>query len=404
MLSSSETSFARQHRIPLFCTVTLLFWFSMYTCVPILAAYVEHLGASHKMAGIIVGAYGFSQMLLRIPVGVLSDRFHKRRIFINFGIAFSILSGLGLVVTQDLTLILLMRALAGAAAATWVDFTILFTSYYKHNESTKAIGTISFYNSLGQMFGILSGGWMADHMGWSASFWIGSLVGAIGLAGSFYLVEKYEQSAQPITMQGVLKVAGDRTLLIVSGLAILSQMLSFATVFGFTPVYAQSLGATKLDMGLLTFFSSLPVALASLVGGRMLAGRLGERRIVVWGFVLTGVFTATIPFFTQLWVLIVTQAIAGFGRGLSFPVLMSQSIKHMPADKRTTAMGFFQSIYGLGMFIGPVFMGMIGDWFDLRQGFVLLGAIGLATALLSHYLIRGERKPSTSAGPTSASA
>src|SRR5436305_3388851 len=58
------------NRIPLFCFVTLVFWFSMYTCVPILTAYLKDLGVSNRMAGLIVGMYGLSQMPLRIPVGV----------------------------------------------------------------------------------------------------------------------------------------------------------------------------------------------------------------------------------------------------------------------------------------------------------------------------------------------
>ncbi|MEH7388428.1 MFS transporter, partial [Bacillus sp. JJ1521] len=100
------TTIKEGNRIPLFCMVTLLFWVSMYTCVPILAAYLEHLGASYKMAGLVVGMYGLTQMLLRIPVGVISDRLHIRKIFIIFGILFSILSGIGILFIQEVSWIL----------------------------------------------------------------------------------------------------------------------------------------------------------------------------------------------------------------------------------------------------------------------------------------------------------
>ncbi|SEC31720.1 MFS transporter [Paenibacillus sp. GP183] len=379
-------------RIPLFCAVTLLFWMSMYTSVPIMAPYVESLGGSHQLAGWIVGMYGISQMLLRIPVGIMSDRFHKRKLFITFGLFFTGLCGLGLWYTNDFTWILILRALAGAAAATWVDFTVLFTSYFKHEESTKAIGMISFYNSIGQMFGIMMAGWIADSRGWEASFLLGAGIGVVGLLGSLFLVEKVEMNAPKITLRGVVEVAGNRMLLMVSLLAILSQVIVFATVFGFTPVYAEQLGASKLDMALLTFISSLPVALASLFGSGLWSARFGEKRVAVFGFVLMGVFTITIPFTHTLWVLMLTQAIAGFGRGLSFPVLMGLSIKYMTAEKRATAMGFFQAIYGLGMFIGPVLMGVVGDWFQLSQGFLVLGILGCLTAVLSQWLIKSENK------------
>ena len=363
----------------------------MYTCVPILTAYVEYLGASHKMAGLIVGMYGFSQMLLRIPVGIASDRLHKRKLFIVFGLLFTTLAGVGILVTKELTWILILRALAGAAAATWVDFTILFTSYYRNEETTKAIGTISVYNNLGQMFGILCGGWVADLYGWEASFLLGAAVGTIGLAGSFFLVEKFEEGAQKITARGVVEVAGDRTLLIVSSLSILFQVITFATVFGFTPVYAQELGASKFDMGLLTFCSTFPTAMAAWIGGRHLAQRIGEKNVVVLGFVLGGVFTILIPFTSNLALLMLSQAIAGFGRGFSFPVLMSLSIKHMEPGKKATAMGFFQAIYGFGMFLGPGFMGATGDFLTMKLGFVIIGAIGCLAAVLSYLLLKEKR-------------
>jgi MFS family permease len=379
---------SRSYRIPLFCFVTLLFWMSMYTCVPILAAYAEYLGASHKMAGLIVGMYGLSQMLLRIPVGVVSDRYHKRKIFIVFGLLFSVLAGIGILVMQEPLWILILRALAGAAAATWVDFTILFTSYYAKEETTRAIGTLTVYNSLGQMLGILAGGWFADAYGWESSFLVGAVVGIIGMAGALFLVEKKEPNAAKLTLSGVAEVSRDRMLLTVSGLSILFQVLTFATVFGFTPVYAQSLGATKFDLGLLTFFSTVPTAIASWIGGKYMAEKIGEKAVVTIGFVLSGLFTLLIPFTGSLWLLIATQAFAGFGRGFTTPVLMSLSIKHMDTGRRATAMGFYQAIYGLGMFAGPLFMGFAGDVLTLKEGFVIVGLLGCATSAAGYFLIK----------------
>src|SRR3990172_6815779 len=59
--------------------VTFFFWASLYVYVPILAVYAQSLGASLSMVGLVVGAYGISQLLLRIPLGIQSDR-HGRRL------------------------------------------------------------------------------------------------------------------------------------------------------------------------------------------------------------------------------------------------------------------------------------------------------------------------------------
>jgi len=380
------------YRLPLFCLVTSLFWFSMYTYVPVLTSYIESLGASHKMAGAIIGSYGFVQMILRIPLGILSDRMHKKKIFITMGLFFAALSSIGLLLSSNLSFILMFRALTGVAAATWVDFTILFSSYYKKEETTKAMGTISFFNSLGQMTAMYMGGMLADKAGYTSTFALGTAVGVVGIVLSFFLIENHEESAQKITLRGLTEVITNKNLIYISLIAVLSQLLTFATTYGFTPVFADmQFHISKYEMGILTLFSSLPTAVASILGGRYYSRKYGEKKTIIGGFILVGIFTAIVPFIKFFWLLLLTQAFVGFGRGLSFTMLLGLSIKDMPLSKRSTAMGFFQSIYGLGMFLGPFVMGLIGDLISLNQGFVFLGIIGLLTGLLSYIFIQSKQ-------------
>lgn len=377
------------NRIPLFYLVTLIYWFSMYTTVPILAAYVEYLGASYKMAGLIVGMYGLIQMVIRLPLGIISDRLQKHKVFIVFGLMFSVLSGIGILVTQELTWILFLRVLAGAAAATWVDFTVLFTRYFAKEKTSKALGTLSSCSTLGQMLGILSGAWVAEHYTWEYSFLLGAFVGIIGFIGAFFIVEeKQDDSVEPINLTNVIKLCQNKTLLTVSFLSIVFQLLIFATVFGFTPVYAQSLAASKFDMGLLMFFSTFSTVIASWFGGTVLTQKFGEKKVLLIGLILISVFTIIIPFITSVSALIFTQAISGIGRGLVAPILLSLSIIHIHITHRSTAMGIYQSLYSFGMFLGPMFMGIIGDLFNLQQGFIILGLLGGLLVVLSHVLLR----------------
>ena len=382
----------KNNRIPLFCFITLLYWASLYTYVPVLTLYIESLGATHKMAGMIVGSYGFVQMLLRIPVGIISDRLHKRKIFISIGLTLSLFSALGLLLFKDLSLILIFRGLAGAAAATWVDFTILFTSYYKREETSKAIGTINFYNTMGQTLAMFAGSYAADYFGWEAVFIMGVIIAAVGMILSIFIKENFDTNSEPLTIEGFKSVASDKTLITVSLFAILSQVVTFSTVYGFTPLFAGSiLQLSKFNMGILTISSSLPTAFASLYAGRVLLKRFNESTIILLGFILTGIFTITIPFTNSIWLLILTQIISGFGRGLSFPMLMGLSIKNISQNQRATAMGFFQAIYGLGMFVGPVFMGVVGDFLSLREGFICIGIVSLLTALLSKVFLTDSK-------------
>jgi len=110
--------------------VTVFFWFSMYTYVPTLAPYAQSLGASYDMVGLIIGSYGLVQLLLRIPIGVVSDAWGSRKLFVVGGIIVASLSSFGMWLLPAAGMLLLCRGLAGAAAAAWVDYTVLYAGYF----------------------------------------------------------------------------------------------------------------------------------------------------------------------------------------------------------------------------------------------------------------------------------
>lgn len=376
----------------LFYVVTMMYWFSMYTYVPILSPYVEHLGGSVFMIGLVVGSYGFTQMLVRIPLGIWSDRIGKRKLFIFAGIACAVLSCLGLALSTNVWAIFGFRSLAGVAAASWVAFTVLFASYFEADEAPKAMGIISFYTSIGQMAATTAGGFLADYIGWRAPFYLGAIVGLLGLILAIKLVEKpADVKKKPVEVKELIKMGGEKLLLSVSLLAIVVQCITFTTMFGFTPLHATSLGASNADLSILTLLSTLPNAIAGYISGSIFVKRFGERYTILIGFVAAAICTILLPFTTSLSLLILTQAFNGFAQGLMMPVLMGLAIQSVNEEKRASAMGFFQALYSLGMFGGPFIAGWIGEYMGLSGGFILIGSLSFVGAILA-YLWMPKRK------------
>ena len=58
-----------------------LFWMSLYVYVPALPTYARDLGAQLGVVGLVVGAYGLAHIVLRIPLGLASDRRGRRKPF-----------------------------------------------------------------------------------------------------------------------------------------------------------------------------------------------------------------------------------------------------------------------------------------------------------------------------------
>ena len=141
-----------------FSTATFLFWAAMYLYVPILPSYSQSLGASLAMVGVIVASYAIAQVLLRAPIGVLADRFGRRKPFVLGGLLFASLGALALAAAPNPWFLFFGRTLTGVAAATWVVSSVFFMSYFPPERASRAIGIISFVNSTAVIAATSTGG------------------------------------------------------------------------------------------------------------------------------------------------------------------------------------------------------------------------------------------------------
>jgi len=372
----------------IFLITTSLFWFSLYTYVPIFPGYIENSGVSHSMVGIIIGSYGFSQMIIRIPLGIASDRLNKRKLFIILGIISAFLSGLGLWLFSSALSMLFFRTLAGVAASSWVTFSVLYSSYYKSDEATKATGYLVAANYLGQVLAMFAGGSAAEIYGAKSSFLLAAIAAILAFVSGMLISENKEITRKPLSFVELASVGKSGSLIIVSVLAILAQFVIFATVYGFTPIVAESLGASSAQLGLLSTLSILPGIPAGALSGSYFTNKFGEKKTLFTGFLIAAFSCIAVPFVKSFPVLVITQVIGGIGNGVTIPLLMGLCIKNVEENKRGSAMGFFQAIYGLGMFTGPVVVGFISDIASLSAGFYFTAFISVIAACIVRLFVK----------------
>lgn len=371
-----------------FCT--FMYWASLYVYVPILPVYAENLGASKTMVGLIIGSYGIAQLLGRIPLGVWSDRLGLRKPFLYGGLAMAGLGALWLGLASTPEGLFAARTLTGVGAAAWVAFTVLFSSYYATTGATRAISLISTVNGAAQMAATYAGGLMAQAYGWQSPFFAGMLIAMVGIAALPFVYEKPAVKKNSFSMQRLMRIGSVPLLLTVSGISALLQWASFVTTFGFVPVYAsQQLGATRADLGLLTMVSLGAYTLTTLVTG-MISNRLGYRTIIVTGILIIIAGTVIVPFIHSLPLLFVSQMVTNIGRALASPILMGLSILAVEPEDRATAMGFYQSIYSIGMTLGPIVTGILADQMGLPSVFYSAAAFCAVAAAISYIAIRNR--------------
>ena len=376
-----------KNRRAIFYIVVSFFWFSLYAYVPYVTPYGEYLGANMRLLGLIAGAYGFTQMLVRIPLGLLSDKLRRRKIFVQLGLLLASAGAFLAFFFPSPYMLLVMRGIGGFAAAAWVTFTVLGASYYKREETAKSMGYLSSANAFGRMVALLTGGLLAQWLGIPYAFLLGGVAGVVGLAVSFGVQEKrptVDADAPPrAPLTELLAVARNRQLLCCSILGILAMYISFATTFGFTPIAATMLDASQFQLGLLGVLSTAPAIFISPLAGNIMPKKLGSATTLAIGFVLAGAGTALVAVSNTLWSLFAVQIIGAVGGAIVGTLLLGLCIRDIPAERRATAMGFFQAVYGIGMFLGPFATGHIGHSFGLMAAFIFTGAVGLLGAVMA---------------------
>ena len=375
-----EKTTVQKPRLAVFAVMVSLFWMSLYSYQPILSVHSYGLGASTVLVGLIISAYGFTQMFCRIPIGLTSDRLGKRKPFVIAGCAVGVLAALGMGFAKDPVVFLLFRGVSGVAASFWVSFTVLFSSYYDPADAPGAMARVMLFSQCGRMLSMLAGGFVSENMGNSPTFMMAAIIGGVALVASLFITEVPPAKKEPQRFTTQLSVGLDRTLLIVSTLALLMQIIQWGATVGFTPKFAADIGCTPGQLGLFAGLAELGMILASLLNTRLLLKRFGPRPCVLVGIVINAIATILIALFAfDIPTLFVLQFMVGLGNGLAFPLLMGLAIQNIPGLNRGVAMGFYQSIYALGMFIGPNFTSLITENLSLRWGLGLTGATGFLT-------------------------
>ena len=381
----------KKHMV-IFALLTILFWFSQYIFVPYLIPYATGLGASDIILGVMVGVYGLAQILIRIPIGILSDRLNNRKIFIVIGCAVGVFGSIGLYLVPSVWLVILMRFLTGISAASWVCFTVMYSSYFLPEESIKAQGLLTAFNYSGQTFGFIVAALISSNLGIRYTFLGAFVASIITFALSFLITEKKDAKKRSmLTYAQVFAVMKNKWLIIVSVMALIFEVITFAIPLGFTSKLAVKLGATNFEIALVTLVYTVPAIPAAFFTGPL--GRLiGKRNALVYssGFMALCCFIQ--PFCTSVFQLILIQLFFGFARGVCYPMLMGLAIENVSHDKRAATMGFFQAVYSIGILIGPIIAGAVSNFTSLPTAFYFIGAIGLLSPVISLFYMRDDRK------------
>ncbi len=364
----------------LLCAITVFFWFAQYIYIPFLTPYLFTLSMTATVVGLVVGAYGVTQLVLRIPLGITVDIVRNHKLFIVIGTFLAGTSSLGMIISPSPVLLCIANGLSGAASSTWISFTVLYPAYYEKSEGTKAIGTINLFANAGRFAAFIVGGILFERIGIRGLFVASFASGMIGCMLALFVKRGPEAARVNITRGGLVRVVKERRLLFFSFMCALTYLVVFGTVYSFTTSTAKNLGATGAELALFAVLFSAAGMMGSYFVGTRIAVRVGEEYVLLLAFLLLGTYCVGIAFSHSVLPFFPLQVIAGLANGVLVPSLMAHATGYVDGDRKSTAMGFYQSVYCFGITLGPVVMGFLVDHASTRASFIIMALIALACA------------------------
>lgn len=381
----------RRPEARLFFIISILFFICIHSIDAFLAPMMLAQGIEPQMMGIIMGASGLATLLIRFPLGIISDVAKSRKIFIQISLLLPIFTWPVAWLEPNAVTLYLAKAADGVTAATWVLYNILFIRYFDRKEAPAAVALLALAGPVGVFIGNCIGGLLIHYFENNIAFFLSCVSGLLALILTTRINDVHDSVQAPTLkacITGARKQLSDRSVWMIGILATIVILVPFATRDTLTPIYAEQLGARAGILSLLSnihlIFYALAIALCSSVFYR----RLGVMKTAVVGIILQILSTLGIPFTDNMFLIYALQALAGFSFGMAFAAFMSLSVINTTPDEQSTRMGLFQTIYSLGMFIGPVMMGVMLQHVNLSSGYFLIAALSIVAVVITPLSVR----------------
>jgi MFS transporter, DHA1 family, multidrug resistance protein len=168
-------------------------------------------------------------------------------------------------------------------------------------------------------------------------------------------------------------------------------MVGFGIIIPVIPFYAEEIGASPTQLGLLMAVYSLMQFLFAPMWGRI-SDRIGRKPVM-----MIGIFGLALSFFlmglsNQLWMLFAARIIGGFLSSANMPTVMAYVADITSEEDRGKGMGIIGAAIGLGFIFGPAIGGIFSK-ISINIPFFIAGASSLITFFLVMFVLKESLTP-----------
>ncbi|KIO38371.1 MULTISPECIES: MFS transporter [unclassified Shewanella] len=348
----------------------------LFMIMPVFALYGQHLeGFSPLWVGIAIGAYGLTQAILQIPMGILSDKYGRKPIIL-IGLALFALGSLLAASADSIYGVVAGRALQGMGAIA-AAVLALAADLTRDEQRTKVMAIIGMCIGFSFALSLLVGPIVAEHLGLSGLFAMTAGLALLGMVIVQLLVPnpigqapKGDTVAAPAKLKAML--TDPQLFRLDAGIFILHLVLT--AVFVALPLDLVDAGLAKEKHWMLyfpafvgAFFLMVPLIIIGVKKKNTKATFQIALLIMIAALAAMALFANSL--------VVLSVAVVLFFTGFNYleASLPSLIAKFCPVGDKGSAMGVYSTSQFLGAFCG----GLLGG-----GAYQLLGAAGVFTVAL----------------------
>lgn len=356
---------------------------------PLLSVYVLQFGASLGTAGLVVGIFALTALLLGPPAGLLIDRVNKKHLLMTC----TLINGLatfGYILAPNTAVLLVLRMLHG------ISFTVAISTnmgWISDFIPRKRLGEGMGYYSIGQVIAMAAaptiGIEISEQIGIDSTFLLAALLLAAASIGMSFL------PSTAVLPQKKFSFAALRLTDIVSlpllPLSLIGGLFSMGNGLASSFLVLLAQERSIPDIGLYFTVNALCLLLT-----RPLAGKLYDRRglsFILYPALLCAILEALLlGHAAGLGMILAAAVIKAFGQGTAQPSLQAECLRRSGSAQRGLAASTFFIGANSGQGFGPLAGGAIASAFGYTAMFNC-SAVLLCSGLIGYWLIcRHEQK------------
>ncbi|WP_348255062.1 MFS transporter [Leptolyngbya sp. ST-U4] len=391
------TSAKRFHQLLVLLLAGCLTTMTGSVIFPVLPEMVQQLALDPQWAGTLASIHALTSALCTPILGVVADRLGKLKVMVPCLILYAIF-GLSTAFLTTMPLLLTSRGLLGAASGGVAAATIgILGGMYEGETRSRILGYATSAMTTAAIFFPLLGGWVGG-IQWQFAFYLYGLGIPLAVIAALVLRENASPAVSMIQTsqnQQLSQLIRNRSILTVYLFIWAAGLMMYAVVV-YTPLYLkQAIGATPEINGIVLAVRLVGAALISAFGASRISQRIGPSRAVAFGFSLMAMAIVTIPFLTELYLIIPTAMLFGAGFGIITPNLYDVLAGLAPLEVRTTVLAIGTGFNSLGQFISPVILGSVWKYAGLPPVFYVAGAIAAIASGLSLTVVMQPNRASS---------